>query len=64
VIDLDNKLHWTQKVSWRSTEDTSIWACITTGKFHFSDECGQLDETPYNTFIEALNAVKEYAKSL
>ena len=52
-----------QSLTWEiSNADNYIWRCMETGKFHFADEAGMLDGTPYDRYEEADRALDAYVK--
>lgn len=46
------------------TDMKHVWRDTVSNKYHFSDEAGQIDPTPYDTAIEASVALEVYAKHL
>lgn len=55
---------WDEHFRWTHVEDSCIWFNEDTKKYHFSNECEQLDKTPYDTLDECRAAVIEYCKQL
>lgn len=56
-------MHWSEKFDWKETNVKHVWL-RSDGKYHFSDECSQFDETPYDTEAECQSALTDYCKLL
>jgi hypothetical protein len=52
-----------EKYKWRLVNDY-IWYCEDTRKYHFQDECGQIDSFGYDYKELALEAFHNYVKWL
>lgn len=53
------KMHWEA-----DSQDSNIWRCLDTNKFHFENEAEMLDTTPYDSFEDCRAALVAYAKQL
>jgi hypothetical protein len=57
-------INWAEAFDWGCTNENHIWECVQTGMYHFSDEASLLDETPYRTITECLQALDNYVEQL
>lgn len=46
--------------TWEPTTNIEIWHNTTTGKYHFTNEAENLDETQYDTFDDAIEGLRVY----